>query len=163
MIPFFRLIDCQSRKVITTPPDSEYVALSYVWGAEQTFVTDTEDKQLSDVHSCPKAISDSLQVTSDIGFKYLWVDKYCINQGDDQDKEIQIQMGLIYANAMVTIIAATGKGPHHGLPGVAGTLRKTQPALRIGDYHIAASLSQARHLVWPGGLHLLSLMVLVYP
>jgi hypothetical protein len=30
---FFRLIDCQSRKVITAPQNCEYAALSYVWGA----------------------------------------------------------------------------------------------------------------------------------
>jgi Heterokaryon incompatibility protein (HET) len=76
------------------------------------------------------------------------VDKYCINQSDDVDKATQIaQMDLIYANAEVTIVAAAGDGPHYGLPGVAGTLRKIQPALRIGQYPLASTLPYPRELV----------------
>jgi hypothetical protein len=52
------------------------------------------------------------------------------------------QMDLIYANAQVTIIAAAGEGPHHGLLGVAGTLRTVQPALRLGKHHIASTLAK---------------------
>jgi hypothetical protein len=49
-------------------------------------------------------------------------------------------MDSIYANAAVTIIAVAGDGPHHGLPGVDGTLRNLQPALKIGDHLIASML-----------------------
>jgi len=149
-VPFFRLIDCQSRKVVIAPPDAHYVALSYVWGvpASTGLVPSTETKHWPDLHDCPKVISDSLEVTLDLDLKYLWVDKYCIDQFDNQDKEVQIgQMDFIYANAEVTIVAAAGEGPHHGLPGVRGTLRKAQPALKIEDYHIASTLPHSRNSV----------------
>jgi hypothetical protein len=84
----------------------------------------------------------------DLNIKYLWIDKYCINQFDDQDKAIQIgQMDSIHANAAVTIIAAAGDGPHHGLPGVDGTLRNMQPALKIGDHLIASMLRPGADVV----------------
>jgi hypothetical protein len=135
---FFRLIDCQSQRVITAPPGSKYVALSYVWGASAS--TDGIEKQSLDPHSWPKVIKDSLQVTLDIGFQYLWVDRYCINQDDLWDKRVQIdQMDQIYSNAEVTIIAAAGEGPDFGLPGVAGTLRDQQSSLNIDGYHLTAT------------------------
>jgi hypothetical protein len=94
-----RLIDCQTRKVITALPNTKYAALSYVWGAPPpTHLSDTIGQRLwSDLHGCPKVISDSLQVALDLNIQYLWVDRYCINQYDDQDKSIQIhQMDSIY-------------------------------------------------------------------
>ncbi|PMD19262.1 HET-domain-containing protein [Hyaloscypha hepaticicola] len=149
-VPFLRLIDCQSRKVIRAPPNSEYTALSYVWGV-QVQAGDSEVSQnqpVLDPHKCPKAINDSVQVTLDLNIKYLWVDKYCIDQFDDQDKVIQIgQVDSIYANAAVTIIAAARDEPHHGLPGVDGTLRNMQPALKVGDHLIASMLGHGTVIV----------------
>ena len=44
----------------------------------------------------------------------------CINQEDPCDKEIQIsQMGQIYASAQLTIVAAAGVDPSHGLVGIS--------------------------------------------
>ena len=44
----------------------------------------------------------------------------CIDQEDPCDKEIQIgQMGRIYASAQVTIVAAAGVDPSHGLVGIS--------------------------------------------
>jgi hypothetical protein len=149
-IPFFRLINCQSRKVVTAPPDAHYATLSYVWGtpASTGLIPSTETNHWPDLQDCPKVISDSLEVTLDLDLKYLWVDKYCINQFDNQDKDVQInQMDLIYANAEVTIVAVAGEGPQHGLPGVRGTLRKAQPTIKIEDYHIASTLPHCRNSV----------------
>jgi hypothetical protein len=56
-------------------------------------------------------------------------------------------MELIYANAAVTIIAAAGEGPDHGLPGVAGTLRKPGPSLKIGACHITSTLAHGKNVV----------------
>jgi hypothetical protein len=149
-VSFFRLIDCHSRKIITAPSNSEYIALSYVWGEQgkagdfETF----ENQTLLNPHKCPKTINDSFRVALDLNIKYLWIDKYCIDQFDDQDKAIQIgQMDSIYANAAVTIIAAAGDGPHHGLPGVDGTLRNKQPSLKIGDHLFASMLRHGADVV----------------
>lgn len=42
-------------------------------------------------------------------------------------------MDMIYAQAALTIVAAVGQDPSHGLPGVGDTGRRKQPTLTIGD------------------------------
>jgi hypothetical protein len=125
-IEFLRVIECHTRRIVTAPPDCQYVALSYVWGSlgpeSQAVVGKKSCGPLLD--DAPKVISDSIDVTLKLQLQYLWVDRYCINQSDEDDKHNQIrQMDLIYANARVTIIAAAGEGPAYGLPGVNGTPR----------------------------------------
>jgi hypothetical protein len=134
---FFRLIDCKARQVIVAQPGCEYLALSYVWGT----TTQTSTGSLGDLDNCPKVIIDSMDVTLNLAFRYLWVDRYCIDQLDDEDKQHQIrQMDLIYANAVATIIAAAGDGPEYGLPGVNGTLRKHQPRIHVCGNLLASTL-----------------------
>jgi len=134
---FFRVIDCKARQVIVAQPGCEYLALSYVWGT----TTRTSTGSLGDLDNCPKVISDSMDVTLNLSFRYLWVDRYCIDQLDDEDKQHQIrQMDLIYANAVATIIAAAGDGPEYGLPGVNGTVRKHQPQIHVCGHLLASTL-----------------------
>jgi hypothetical protein len=96
----------------------------------------------------PKVINDSIDVTLRLHLRYLWVDRYCIDQSDEHNKHNQIrQMDLIYANAQVTIIAAAGAGPDYGLQGVRGTLRRYQPNLSIGRLLIASTLPHPKWLV----------------
>jgi len=67
----------------------------------------------------PNTIEDAISVTQQLGFRYLWIDRYCINQQDKTHATQQIeQMGSIYRNSEITIIAACGKDPSHGLPGI---------------------------------------------
>ena len=62
--------------------------------------------------STPKVIKDAFLVTKKLGYRYLWVDRYCIVQDDAQEKHQQIKnMGSIYENARVTIVAAAGSDP----------------------------------------------------
>lgn len=49
-------------------------------------------------------------------------------------------MDLIYARANLTIIAAAGQDPNHGLPGVRGTLRSRQPQLNISNHFLVYPL-----------------------
>jgi hypothetical protein len=51
-------------------------------------------------------------------------------------------MDKICQEAQFTIIAAVGQNPHHGLPGVRGTLRKPQIRLQVG----------ANTFVYPAGV-----------
>lgn len=134
---FFRLIDCKAQQVIEAQPGCEYLALSYVWGTK----TRTSIGRLGDLENCPKVIIDSMDVTLNLSFRYLWVDRYCIDQLDDEDKQRQIrQMDLIYANAVGTIIAAAGNDPEYGLPGVNDTLRKHQPQIHVCGHLLASTL-----------------------
>lgn len=68
----------------------------------------------------PRTIEDAFQATRELGLDYLWVDKYCIPQRNEKEKDNQIRnMDGIYQQAHVTIVAAAGNGPDHGLPGVS--------------------------------------------
>ncbi|PQE16326.1 Heterokaryon incompatibility protein [Rutstroemia sp. NJR-2017a WRK4] len=131
----FQVIDCKTETVIKAPPKCAYVALSYVWGEIST--TDFP----SSLGCAPKLILDSIEVTKMLKFRYLWVDRYCIDQSDSTGKHEQIcQMDMIYASAQVTIIAAGSEDPNRGLHGVRGTLRIPQLILPLGNHRIVSSL-----------------------
>lgn len=56
-----------------------------------------------------KSVRDAVEVTRMLGFRYLWVDAFCINQDCDSDKGREIgKMATIYKNAAVTIASGTG-------------------------------------------------------
>jgi hypothetical protein len=114
-----KVLHCQSRTLHTIDPDTAYVALSYVWG--NVPVRSLLDPQALPL---PKTIEDALSVCLRVGIQYMWVDRYCIDQGNAQEKHSLIsQMDKIYRGAEFTIIAAAGESPNHGLPGVNGTPR----------------------------------------
>jgi hypothetical protein len=124
----FKVINCSSREVVLAPAKCKYVALSYVWGGS----TVVEDQ---DSDACyPLTIEDSLRVTREMGFSYLWVDRYCLDQENKVEKHEFIQnMDQIYTNAQLTIIAAAGHDPTYGLPGVGSRPRSLQHHVRIGN------------------------------
>lgn len=75
VIPGFQVIDCFTKSIATAPSgDFSYVALSYVWGQQQT--ADSESSGF------PRTIEDSIAVTLALGFQYLWVDRYVRTQSD---------------------------------------------------------------------------------
>jgi hypothetical protein len=130
-----RLIDCWTHKIVQPLSWVDYAALSYVWpvsnqgSASEAIENLTIGDVLTDL---PKTIADSMDVAKSLDIQYIWIDKYCINQRDSEDKLHQIkQMDAIYNCAELTIIAAAGDDPHHGLPGVNNTNRSTQKAVRV--------------------------------
>ncbi|KAF2823819.1 HET-domain-containing protein [Ophiobolus disseminans] len=107
----FRVLDCKSRKIVEGIQSCPYVALSYVWGPPQTGLL--QDSLF------PRTIEDAITITRIMGFDYLWIDRYCIDQNDPEQKHAQIgKMDEIFAGASLVIIAAAGSDPHHGLPGI---------------------------------------------
>ena len=116
-----KLIDCETRAIVLGE-NQPYVALSYVWGLSSD--TSRDPKTLPT--DLPNTIQDAMTVTKKLGYQYLWVDRYCIDQENEQEKTDQVgKMDLIYQNAELTIIAAIGDDPSYGLPGVG--LRKRKP------------------------------------
>jgi hypothetical protein len=116
-----KLIDCETRAIITGE-DRPYVALSYVWGLSSDISEDPNRLPAN----LPNTIQDAMTVTKRLGYRYLWVDRYCIDQKNEQEKADQVgKMDLIYNKAELTIIAAIGEDPNYGLPGVG--LRKREP------------------------------------
>ncbi|CAG5181270.1 uncharacterized protein ALTATR162_LOCUS9678 [Alternaria atra] len=121
-----RVIDCDQKSTVPAPLGCRYVALSYVWGQHES--------AFNDLQNAPETIADSIDLTKRLGYKYLWVDRYCIDQTDRIDKHTQVlQMGEIYAAAQVTIVAAAGSDPSYGLPGVSSQSRPVPKSEKIGD------------------------------
>jgi hypothetical protein len=72
--------------------------------------------------------------------QYLWIDRYCIGQSDAEQKHRMINnMDSIYQGAEVTIIAAAGSGPDHGLPGVSTSKRLQRQIFKTGKYSVTAT------------------------
>lgn len=119
-----KLIDCETRRVTTESLGQSYLALSYVWGSNPGSGFNNRTHLPS---SLPRTIEDAIRATKMSGFRYLWIDRYCIDQSDTNEKMAQIgQMDLIYGNAFCTIVASVGDNPSIGLPGVSSWLREPQ-------------------------------------
>ncbi|KAK3352045.1 heterokaryon incompatibility protein-domain-containing protein [Neurospora tetraspora] len=121
------LIDCHTRKIVPAVGlgKPQYVTLSYVWGTSGA--TSMTTPTLPEGDELPKIVSDAMIVTLNLGYKYLWVDRYCIPQDDPYAKQIQIHnMGSIYSLSILTIIGAAGEDAEYGLPGVSSPPRVPQ-------------------------------------
>ncbi|KAH9882935.1 hypothetical protein J1614_000301 [Plenodomus biglobosus] len=122
----FRLIDCMSGNVIEATGDETYVALSYVWGSGVNSRGQTS--------SFPQTIQDAVTVTKQLGYSWLWVDQYCMDQNNKPEFQHQLQqMDAVYRQAVVTLIAAAGSHADYGLPGVSRCLRR--PSLSVTHPH----------------------------
>jgi len=142
-VRYQKLIDCQTRTLVPAE-DLPYVALSYRWGSIPEIFKFTDGcGQLPT--KIPRTIEDAITITQKLDFRYLWVDRYCINQQPDDEqgnKEKAYQVGkmdLIYMNAELTIIAAAGSDPNYGLPGVGHQKRKSRnltACTRIGKHFL---------------------------
>jgi hypothetical protein len=130
----------------------EFIALGYVWG---TNVNEQIHQSSEQGHTVlPQTIEDALKVTLELGFQYLWVDRYCIPQHDDRVKHTQIaNMDLVYNCASLTIVAVGGQNSAFGLPGVSRS-RFIQPSINVGEYDLVSALSNpmrdVRNSKWMG-------------
>ncbi|KAH6676360.1 heterokaryon incompatibility protein-domain-containing protein [Halenospora varia] len=116
-----RVMDCKERKIIEAPHNCAYVALSYVWGMTGQMQDPKEIRKDGNLpNDLPSTVGDAIEVVLRLNLRFLWIDKYCIDQSDENDKRYQIStMDMIYNWATVTIIAAAGNDSSHGLPGIA--------------------------------------------
>ena len=152
-----KVIDCVGRRVIPASEGVIYLALSYVWG--QPSIGSSGDggpvASLDPSHvgcltksAVPQVIDDAIGVTRILGYSYLWVDRYCIDQNDHAHKSAQIQqMGSIYKNAQATLVAAAGVDPTYGLPGAGSCHRREQPIANVGKYTLCSTLPDPKLLL----------------
>ncbi|KAG8166133.1 hypothetical protein KVR01_004685 [Diaporthe batatas] len=145
--PDANFIDCQTRTLISgsdLPPAAEYVALSYVWGVKTPAKAGPETSKrpgstLPD--HIPTVIGDAIKVTLALGFQFLWVDQYCIDQKNQATKHKQIfHMDAIYRHACFTIIAAAGADQSTGLPGVTQDRPARQTSIQTDEVSILSTL-----------------------
>jgi hypothetical protein len=140
-----KVIDCTTRRIVFALKDWKYAALSYVWGSSSP----TEPSNLNYLpNTIPATIDDAMKVTLRLGLQYLWIDRYCIDQRNQQEKHIQVsQMDIVYTNAEVTIIAAAGSNPSHGLPGVGISQRIPQPSAQAGSTLLRSTFPDGKFAV----------------
>jgi hypothetical protein len=85
-----------------------------------------------------------------LGERYLWVDSLCIVQDDEDDERYFVpNMDTIYQNAVVTIIALSGKTSDAGLAGVRlGSRSCEETPFTIQGTPILASFDPATKISW---------------
>lgn len=121
-----RLIDAETMSIVTISSESvRWVALSYVWGSRKwNWLVEDSLQRYGQPGALagdwlPATIADAIEVTRQIGEKYLWTDSLCIIQDSPEDKAIFIpMMDVIYGMATITIVALVGGDVFNGLPGV---------------------------------------------
>jgi len=75
-VPNLRLTDCERLRVMPAPENVGYVGLSYVWGSSASRAPNMEDQ--NQMNGVDAVVKDATRATLQIGYSYLWVDRYCI-------------------------------------------------------------------------------------
>jgi hypothetical protein len=148
-----RVIDVEKGCVVELEYPIRYTCLSYVWGgAIQTLYTaETKERYekpgglFQPELKLPQTISDAMEVTRAIGLRYLWVDALCILQDNVEHKARNIaDMGAIYSNATLCIVASTNTSPADGLPGVVLPRKTKQVIETVQGLRLAAAFHDPR-------------------
>ncbi|KAF5663729.1 hypothetical protein FHETE_7434 [Fusarium heterosporum] len=121
-----------------------YLALSYCWGNpdpnKQTSLYKLHNDNLDRlveairVDELEQSVQDAINVTRQLGYTYLWIDRLCIIQDCEIDMAHEIsRMATIYKNADVTIAAGTSE---RAAEGFLGTLSTNAPYLPSSKFSI---------------------------
>jgi hypothetical protein len=96
-----RVIDCLDMSLVPLLPDMNYVALGYVWGrqpeTQSPVIPPAVGEKTSDEavpwvlpKRLPRTIDDSIKAVRALGLRYVWIDRYCVQQVHSVDKLLQI-------------------------------------------------------------------------
>ncbi|KAI1751933.1 heterokaryon incompatibility protein-domain-containing protein [Xylaria castorea] len=136
------LVDVQHNCIVSGHDAGPYVALSYLRGTSGRRLNVpygllqklSQPNGLDSLEAEPyisPVIRRAIGLTALIGERWLWVDTFCVPQGDFDGSAKQIDMmGAIYGGAVVTIISADGDA-ESGLPGLEGISPSRKLAQRI--------------------------------
>jgi hypothetical protein len=105
-----------------------YVALSHCWGEykpgdKERICTHRDNleqrKHGFRVQDLPKTFQDAIDVTRQLGKRYLWIDSLCIVQSVDgeetEDWKVESKrMEIVFSSAYCTLAASSAKGSHEG-------------------------------------------------
>ena len=149
----FRLIDIDNRQLTSESfgdgQESEpvkFVALSYVWGqsviSDDNALLSSNKRRLTvanglDTLNLPRTIEDAITICKGLKRRYLWVDRFCIQQDSEQDKRQQIDaMASIYSSAEFTIINSSGAEMYSPIPGVTEKRNAFQSKVITGGVEV---------------------------
>jgi hypothetical protein len=145
-------IDTVENRIIRGRSNSRYLTLSYVWGGVKSLQLQSSNRaDLEQVGALLKAeyyiarvIRDAIQLTREIGERFLWVDSLCIEQDNETQKDAQIQqMDVVYSHSILTIVALSSPNANMGLPGVReGTLLDGYYPITFDNQYWIAEIEQ---------------------
>ena len=146
-LPYISLINCATGSIVRGSLLDQFLALSYVWGSQNEPLEFGSTDYFS-LRKAPLTIQDAAEAVLRLGRKYLWVDRYCINQRDISERKLMIDnMDLIYENADVTLVPLHGDHDQSGLPGVSTLSRATQPIFDTGTGQLIYSFPAIMSLI----------------
>jgi hypothetical protein len=118
------VVDVRESRITPLKSDMSYVALSYKWDTDRSYFCSTKVNFLQrqvlgmkeEVSGFPITIRDAVELTRNIGFKYIWVEPLCIIHNAENDTaNMRSAIGDIYAHASLTICAASREQESSGL------------------------------------------------
>jgi len=143
----FRLVDCETHSIVLGDRQP-YAALSYVWGASSGNGNPHISPGTLDFPVLPSTIRDAMAVAKGLGLRYIWIDRYCIDQQDESEVYDQTsKMDVIYRNADITIIAAAGKDVNDGLPGIQPRESGIQPIAKVAGHLLVSTMMEPGRLI----------------
>ncbi|EGX94867.1 Heterokaryon incompatibility [Cordyceps militaris CM01] len=128
-----KLIDMESRKILLATELGaeryEYVTLSYALG-------DSELESFSESTTLPKPLpalfEDSISLALSLGYRYLWIDHYCLPPREHKmERRQQLDLvGQVFAGSALTLVVAAGDSITHGIPGISVSRDQDQLSLQ---------------------------------
>ncbi|KAL9113392.1 MAG: hypothetical protein Q9227_002433 [Pyrenula ochraceoflavens] len=124
------LVDVRDGCLINGDTGKRYLAFSYQWGKDpgsDPFMLKKDNFQIfqekgslfRDSTKLPVAFVDAMSLVKNIGERYLWIDKVCIKQDDQEHFVANIdRMDEIFGQSLATIVKMTGDSAWDPLPGV---------------------------------------------
>ena len=110
----------EARLLVSEGLRAKYATLSHCWGTTASQAKSTKatlDSYLRgfSVSNLPKTFRDAIQVTRDLGIRYLWIDSLCIVQDSKEDWTFEAaNMATVYQHGHINIAATGAKGDDGG-------------------------------------------------
>jgi hypothetical protein len=109
-----RLVDTS-----TISGDYKYMTLSYCWGQSKSLCTTTSNIQKFmeriEFEDLPRGIQDSVRLAKALEIEYIWMDRFCIVQDDNEDWVTEsAKMAYIYLHSSLTLSLVSAKDPNQG-------------------------------------------------
>ena len=147
-IPDFRVIDCRASppRLFWAKPGSslKYITLSYVWGQDPCEGPDMQGR-LPPIEQLPELIRGVIRVTLALGYRYLWIDRYCVPQDDSTIRHSLVKnMDKIYRDSELCIVAAAAKSPKDGLHGITRPREVRQETIDLGSVSLTQVMSNIK-------------------
>ena len=104
-------VDLCLRTTQEDPPDRPYMTLSHCWGTAEFLRLTSATKNYLEagfrLSELPKTFREAVQITRELGVRYLWIDALCIIQDSDEDWKYEAAtMMKVYENSHCNISAA---------------------------------------------------------